>query len=61
MKYSELKKKLKEIGCYKASEGTRHERWYSPVTKQEFPVGRHNSEDVKPGTLQAIKKQSGLE
>ena len=47
MKYSELKKMLHESGCYKQSEGTRHENWFSPITGKTFQVGRHNNEDVK--------------
>jgi predicted RNA binding protein YcfA (HicA-like mRNA interferase family) len=60
MKYSELKKKLRESGCKKVNEGGRHEIWFSPKTGQQFAVGRHNSEEVKPGTLKAIKNSAGL-
>jgi predicted RNA binding protein YcfA (HicA-like mRNA interferase family) len=60
MKYSELKKLLKENGCYKQSEGTKHENWFSPVTNKTFLVGRHNTEDVKNGTLTRILKSAGL-
>lgn len=61
MKYSELKKLLKKNGCEFRHEGKRHEIWYSPKTGIEFPVGRHNSQDVAPGTFKAIMKQSGIE
>ena len=60
MKYSELKKLLRQSGCYKESEGSNHEIWYSPMTSKTFPVGRHNTEDVPKGTLNAILKQSGM-
>ena len=60
MKYSELKKLLKQYGCYKSSEGSNHEEWYSPINGKHFRVGRHNSEDVQKGTYNAILKQSGL-
>ena len=60
MKYSELKKLLKENGCRIEREGANHEIWYSPVTGKSFPVGRHDSKDVVSGTLNAIKKQAGL-
>ena len=60
MKYSELKNLLKKNGCYKQSEGSRHENWYSPKTKIIFQVGRHNTEDVKKGTLSRILKDAGL-
>ena len=61
MKYSELKRLLKNNGCEFRHEGRRHEIWYSPKTGNEFPVGRHNAQDVAPGTFKAIMKQAGIE
>ena len=60
MKFSELKKILKKHGCYKLSEGSNHEEWFSPITGKPFQVGRHNSQDVKKGTLHAILSQAGI-
>lgn len=60
MKYSELERKLKDAGCKVDHEGKRHTMWYSPITGERFPVGRHKNEDVKPGTLKAILKAAGL-
>ena len=60
MKCSELKKLLKKNGCFKLSEGTRHENWFSPVTNKIFQVGRHNTLDVKMGTLGRILKDAGI-
>jgi mRNA interferase HicA len=60
MKYSELKQILKQNGCHKDSEGANHEIWYSSITNNKFPVGRHDREDVPKGTLNAILKQSGI-
>ena len=60
MKYSELKSLLKENGCCKQSEGTRHENWHSPKTNKIFQIGRHNTEDVKKGILNKILKDAGL-
>jgi len=60
MKYSELKKILKQNECYIDSEGGKHELWYSPITGNLFSVGRHNTEDVKKGTLNSILKQAGI-
>lgn len=60
MNHGELKRKLKEIGCYKVREGGNHEMWYSPTTREEFPVGRHNRKEVPPGTLKSILNASGL-
>jgi len=60
MKYSELKKKLKNAGCYLYKQGANHEQWYSPKTDKIFQVGRHNSEEVAAGTLSDILKRAGL-
>ena len=60
MKYSELEKILRQAGCHIDHEGKRHRMWYSPITDQTFPVGRHKSEDVKPGTLKSILEAAGL-
>ncbi|MCM1054088.1 MAG: type II toxin-antitoxin system HicA family toxin [Bacteroides sp.] len=60
MTYSELKKLLKKNGCYFLREGGNHDIWYSPITNSQFPVGRHDSQEVRRGTFQAIKKQSGI-
>jgi len=60
MKYSELKRLLKHNGCYKIDEGSSHERWYSPITDNKFVVGRHDNQDVRKGTYNAILKQAGI-
>jgi len=60
MKCAELKKILKQNGCYKETEGANHEIWFSPITGNRFPVGRHDSKDVKTGTCNAILKQAGI-
>ena len=56
---SELKKMLIRAGCVKVREGKRHEIWKSPITGNEFPIGRHNKE-VKKGTAEAILKEAGI-
>ena len=60
MKYSELERELRDAGCRIHHEGKRHTMWYSPITGEIFPVGRHKNEDVKPGTLKSIRKAAGL-
>lgn len=60
MKYSELEKILKKAGCTIYREGANHTQWYSPITGNIFPVGRHKNQDVKSGTLRAILKQAGI-
>jgi predicted RNA binding protein YcfA (HicA-like mRNA interferase family) len=60
MTYAELKKLLKKSGCFFHHQGRCHEIWENPKTGKQFPVGRHNSEDVREGTLQSIKKDAGI-
>jgi len=60
MKYSEIHKKLKEAGCYIIRYGGRHPVWKSPITGKIFPTGHHESEEVKTGTLDKIRKLSGV-
>ncbi len=60
MRYGELKRKLRKAGCYKDREGWSHEWWYSPKTGEYFPVGRHDGEEAKSGTVNSILKAAGL-
>ncbi|MGV4460724.1 type II toxin-antitoxin system HicA family toxin [Ornithobacterium rhinotracheale] len=60
MKYSELHKKLKEAGCFVHRQGKRHPIWYSPITGNKFPTGRHEKEEVATGTLKRISELSGV-
>jgi len=60
MRYSELTQKLKKAGCYIVRDGSRHDIWYSPITGKKFPVGRHKTQEVPPGTLKNILQDSGL-
>ena len=61
MKYSELKKILKQNGCRFDHDGGNHEIWYSSKTNKKFPVGRHGTKEVANGTLKNIYKQAGIE
>lgn len=60
MKYSEVERKLKSEGCYRARNGKRHPIWYSPITGLTFELSYHTGEEVKPGTLKSISKTSGV-
>lgn len=61
MKYSELERLLRKAGCTVYREGSNHALWYSPITGEKFPVGRHSKEEVPIGTLRNIMKAAGLE
>lgn len=61
MKYSELERKLRKIGCYDTKKQMAgHPIWYSPVTGKEFKMSNHGGEEVASGTLRSIRKMSGL-
>lgn len=60
VRYSELKKLLRDAGCRVIREGANHELWFSPITGRTFPVGRHDSQEIPTGTLRSIKKDAGL-
>ena len=59
MKRSELLKLLKEHGCKIVGHGSNHDRVYSPINGETFPLWRH-SQDMKKGTVEAILKQAGI-
>lgn len=60
MKYSEVERKLKKQGCYCSDSSGKHPIWYSPITNKEFALGHHKSQEVKPGTLRSIERDSGV-
>lgn len=59
-KGSELKREHRKAGCRFKRQGSNHEIWYSPITNQDFPMTRHDNEEVPPGTERAIRRQSGV-
>ncbi|QNM08059.1 type II toxin-antitoxin system HicA family toxin [Wansuia hejianensis] len=59
MKTQELIKLLKKNKCYIIRNGSRHDIWYSEITKRQFPVPRHKAE-VPIGTLNNILTDAGL-
>lgn len=60
MNYGEVKRLLKKHGCSFVAEGGRHEKWYSPITGETFPVSRHNQEEAARGTLKSILRAAGV-
>lgn len=59
MKTQELIKLLRKNKCYILRSGSRHDIWYSEITKRQFPVPRHKTE-IAIGTLNSILKEAGL-
>ncbi len=60
MKRSELLKILKKHGCKLVRNGSRHDIFYSPITKTDFPVWRHGKDNPR-GTALEILKQAGIQ
>lgn len=52
MKSSELKRLLRRNGCFLVRQGTSHEIWESPITNERFSVPRHDSQEIRTGTLE---------
>jgi predicted RNA binding protein YcfA (HicA-like mRNA interferase family) len=61
MKYSELEKSLRKMGCYNTNqEESGHPLWYSPITNTYFAMSHHHSREVASGTLLKILKVAGI-
>ena len=54
MKNSELKRLLKKMGCRLETHGGRHDNWINLKTGKIFQVPRHDGQEIKKGTLEAI-------
>lgn len=58
MKYGELARKLRSLGCYLTRYGAgSHEIWRNPATGRQVPVPYHRTKDIGPGLLSRILKQ----
>ena len=60
MKINEVKRLLKENGCFLDENKKRHEWRYSPITQFHFPLSRHGNQEIPPGTLKSISELSGV-
>lgn len=57
MKYSELKKMLRNAGCILQRQGARHEIWTNPQTGAQATVPRHDAQEVNKKTERSILKK----
>lgn len=55
---AKLKRLLVQHGCYSLKTGSKHEKWFSPITDRKFLVPRSLKGD---GTLNAILKDAGID
>jgi predicted RNA binding protein YcfA (HicA-like mRNA interferase family) len=62
MKYSELARKLQQLGCQEVSRhgSGSHRKWHNPITGRSVPIPDWGNKDLKPGTVRAIIRQLGI-
>ena len=63
MKYREVEKKLRKLGCLEINVGGKgsHRKWINPLKNSGAPVPDWGSKDLKTGTVRAAVKQLGLD
>ncbi len=63
MKYREVAKKLRQLGCIEINVGGKgsHRKWINPSKNMGSPVPDWGSKDLKLGTIGAAIRQLGLE
>jgi mRNA interferase HicA len=63
MKYKEIVKKLKQMGCQEIPRkgGDFHRKWYNPENKAIVPIPDGGNKDLKIGTLRQIIRQLELD
>lgn len=61
MRYHEVAKRLRDVGCQelRAGKGS-HRIWYNPATGKMASVPDWGSKDLAPGTLRAILRELGI-
>ncbi len=61
MRYGELRRKLRKLGCEPLRQaGGSHEIWWRPDTDYRTVIPNHATREIPNGTLQAILKDLGL-
>jgi predicted RNA binding protein YcfA (HicA-like mRNA interferase family) len=62
MKYSELTRKLRRLGCSQTRFGAgSHELWRNAATHMQTPIPYHAAKDIGPGLLSRILRQLGID
>lgn len=57
---AELKRFLRKHKCKMLRHGGRHDQWINLVNHKTFMVPRHDSQEMKSGTVDAILKEAGI-
>ena len=60
MRWNELRKIIEKHGWYLWREGTNHDIYRHPQRKEPLLIERHQSQEVRKGLLNKIKKQVGF-
>lgn len=60
MKVTEILKLLRKDGWYLHKNGKKHDLYKHPTKPGQIPIPRHQSQELKKGTEQAILKDAGL-
>jgi predicted RNA binding protein YcfA (HicA-like mRNA interferase family) len=62
MKYTELTRKPRRLGCYPTRHGAgSHEIWRNPTTQKQAPIPYHRSKDIGPGLLSRALRQLDID
>ncbi len=63
MKYREIAKKLKKLGCQEIPRrgGGSHRKWYNPESNSIVAIPDWGNKDLKLGTLRQIIRQLNLD
>jgi mRNA interferase HicA len=61
MRYREIAKRLRRLGCQELREGKgSHRIWYNPAMEKVAAVPDWGSRDLAPGTVRAIIRELGI-
>jgi predicted RNA binding protein YcfA (HicA-like mRNA interferase family) len=62
MKYAELTRKLRRLGCYFTRYGAgSHEIWRNPASGKQVPIPYHRSKEIGPELLSRILHQLSID
>jgi len=61
MRYRELAKRLRRLGCHEMRVGKgSHRIWHNPTTGKVAAVPDWGSKDLAPGTVHAVIRELGI-
>jgi len=62
MRYRDLAKRLRELGCEHIRDGSgSHRIWWNPDLDRYSTIPDWGAKDIKPGTLRRILRDLGIE